>query len=178
MVHWILNHICGEDRSYVQHFREQGILVDSHHLHGSDGPTVKESALAHWEKHNLTLHIADIDRQHKELVHILQQLNDLQKSGDDRRQTLLPSIIKKLYYYSQYHFVYEEELMSAHGFDHIKEHRDQHQDFILKVSDFAREYSLKKETLSDETVVFLREWVVHHILEEDKKYTSSLLKGD
>ncbi|MBI9103804.1 MAG: hemerythrin family protein [Spirochaetales bacterium] len=175
MVDWIVTHIQGEDRVYADYFKAQGINP-SIHFNSSDKST-KESiteALSIWEKKKLQIENYTLDHQHKELVYIMQQIKDLQKASSDRARMFLPSIIQKLFYYSQYHFSYEEELMAKHNFENILEHRELHQGFILRIQDFAREYNLEKETLNTEMLQFLKEWVLTHILDEDMKYKELL----
>lgn len=175
LVKWIITHISGNDREYATYLEEKGIKTDINFSPSKKtNSSIQDNALELWEIKKLQLNITDIDNQHKELVYILQQMNDLQKADLKRRMTFLPSIIEKLFYYSQYHFSYEEQLMSSYNYPETLAHRGLHHDFILRIQDFVREYKLNKESLSDEIVQFLHEWVTNHILVEDKKYKQFL----
>lgn len=177
LVNWIITHTAGDDKLYQQYFKEKGITPSIYFSPAQEGSkSVFQEAQALWEKNQLALNIKEIDDQHKELVLILQQVNDLQRADPQRRWAYIPSIIEKLYFYVKYHFSYEEELMSRYNYPETLAHRDLHQNFILKIEDFAREYKLKKESLSDEMLDFLKKWVVEHILKEDEKYKNTLIK--
>jgi hemerythrin-like metal-binding protein len=171
LVNWIISHIQGEDKAYALYFRDHKIAVEAHFspAEGKEGE-FGEAALNTWNDQNLKMEIEGIDGQHKELVFILQQANDLHYASPARARAFLPGIIKKLYWYSQFHFSYEEELMAKHDYPGLAEHRKLHSDFILRIQDFAREYNLDKETLQDEIVAFLKDWALQHILKEDTKY--------
>ena len=39
---------------------------------------------------------------------------------------------------------------------------------------FAKEYNLKKSNLNDEMILFIKEWIVEHILKEDMKFKSAI----
>lgn len=164
LVNWILGHIQKEDRQYAEYFKERNIDLSVNF--SSD----KGSALKLWEEQKLSLDIHNIDQQHKELVFILQQFNDLQKATETRKRAFTPVFIKKLFFYAQYHFSFEEELLSKNQYKAIQSQKEQHKDFIMRIEDFVREYNLQKETLNDEIILFLKNWIVHHILEEDGKY--------
>jgi len=175
MVDWIVTHIQGEDRKYADYFKINGINP-SIHFNSNDESTQKTTAaaLSIWEKKKLQIENYSLDNQHKELIYIMQQIKDLQKASADRSRLFLPSIIQKLFYYSQYHFSYEEELMAKHNYEQVLDHRELHNDFIMRIQDFAREYNLQKETLNTEMLQFLKDWVINHILEEDMKYKELL----
>lgn len=171
LVNWIIRHIQGEDRLYAEYFREKGIDLSVHFSVDSGRKSGDQSsALKLWEEQKLSLDIHNIDQQHKELVYILQQFNDLQKATESRKKIFTPVFIKKLFFYAQYHFSFEEELLSKNLYSDIHKQQEQHRIFIMRIEDFVREYNMRKETLNDEIVHFLREWIVQHILKEDGKY--------
>lgn len=173
LVSWIINHIQGDDKKYADYFKDQGIDFNLH-FSVSGNKKIGEESLKLWEQKQLSMEIGTIDNQHKELVHILQQFNDLQFASEQRRHAFLPEFIKKLFYYSQYHFSYEEELMSKHNYPETLHHRALHEDFVLRIRDFVEEYKLNKETLNDEIIHFLKDWTINHILGEDGKYKKFL----
>jgi hemerythrin len=171
LVSWIINHIHGEDLKYRNYFREKNIEVKLNFSQNkSGGSTLEQDSLSLWKKKNLSLEIDSIDREHIELVHIMQQFNDLQRARLDRQDVFLPVFIEKLIAYAEYHFTHEEQLMAQCNYPDMQTHRDLHLAFIQKAQDFKREYDLHKESLLDEVILFLKEWVVNHILEEDAKY--------
>ena len=176
LVSWIVNHIHGEDRKYAAFFREKQIPVSVHFsIAGGAKGGVNAEARRIWEENRFSMDLAGIDGENKELVLILQQFNDLQKGGEDRKDTFVPVFIQKLAAYSEYHFSHEEGLMSMYGYPETLQHRELHKDFIQRVRDFEREADLHKGSLLDEIILFLKDWTISHILKEDAKYRSFLL---
>lgn len=174
LVEWILKHIQGEDVKYARFFREAGINPE---LHFSISDKKRTDVLDQWELRQMELEIKDIDNQHKELIAILQQTNDLRHTGDKRKRLFIPVIIKKLFYYSQYHFSYEEEHMAQSNYNLLKSQQDFHKGFVSRIRTFAEEYNRKETDLTDELILFLKDWTINHILQEDKKYKDFLLGG-
>ena len=173
LIDWIINHIQGEDKKYAVFFMENGIECRTHFSPLKEGSKALDTAANKlWTEKKLQTDIKAIDAQHKELVFILQQFNDLQTASESRRRAFTPGFIKRLFYYSQYHFGYEEELMAKYRYPDILPHRELHYDFVMRIKDFAREYGLNKESLNDEIIFFLKDWIISHILGEDSKYKS------
>ncbi len=167
LVEWILKHIHGDDREYAGYFAANNIVPE---LHFSPAQSSRSEVLNLWQQKKLGLEIKAIDDQHKQLIAILQQTNDLQHTSEARKQLFLPIIIKKLLYYTQYHFSYEEEHMAKNAYPLLHDHQELHKYFVGEVSGFAQKLKTGKINLTDEIIVFLRDWTVKHILEEDKKY--------
>jgi hemerythrin len=167
LVDWIITHIMGEDKKYADYFKEKNITIEADSEQAAN-------ALKLWNEKKLFLEIKGIDDQHKELIMILQQVNDLYRANQERKNAFLPIIIKKMFYYSQYHFSYEEELMSKHMYSEIDEHKKLHNYFIKQILHFTDEYKKGIIGLLDELLFFLRDWTINHILEEDKKFKLTL----
>ena len=147
-------------------------------MHFSMSEEKNDNILSEWKKKKLELEINDIDNQHKELIYILQQTNDLQHTSDARKKVFLPVIIKKLFYYAQFHFSYEEEHMSKNNYGQIKKQQELHKAFISEIMKFAEEYKKGYITLTDEIIIFVKDWVINHILTEDKQYKDYLVENN
>ena len=173
LVDWILNHVTKDDRLFADYYRGKGITVDAHFSHeaakGADS-SIRSDARTIWYEKKLSLDIAAIDHQHQELVLILQQANDLQRATRERKLAFLPGIIQKLIHYSEFHFLFEEELMSRHNYPAIADHQQQHAGYIRKIQEFAHELTAGNPDLNDEIILFLKQWIVDHILLEDKDF--------
>jgi hemerythrin-like metal-binding protein len=167
LVEWIIGHIIGDDRHYAEYFEANNIVPE---LYFSPAQNSRSEDLNLWQQKKLELEIKTIDDQHKQLIAILQQTNDLQHTSEARKLIFLPIIIKKLFYYTQFHFSYEEEHMAKNSYPLLHDHQEQHKHFIGEIVKFANEYKEGRIRLTDEIILFLRDWTVNHILEEDRKY--------
>lgn len=176
LINWIVFHIQGEDKAYADFFRTNNIRVTGHFPTAEGAEGLSGSALELWNQKQLHLDLAEIDNQHRELVGILQQANDLNKTGisDQRQKIFTPLLIKKLFHYTQFHFSFEEELMAKNDFPELGRHRSQHKEFIQTIISMAEKYKKTKGGLTDEISLFLKDWTVNHIIAEDRKYKTFL----
>jgi len=125
-------------------------------------------ALFEW-KDSYSVGSIPIDNQHKKLIGYINEFyNNLKfKSNDD----LISGLIKEMKEYTLFHFSYEESYLEKFGYKDLPEHKEEHKAFIEKVSDFENRFNSKKVILSYEITKFLKDWLKHHILVEDMKYS-------
>ena len=128
---------------------------------------------------NMELGIQSIDDQHKNLVEMCQKAfewtKEIEEGVDyyDQISQMLESIKE----YTIEHFEYEEGLMREAGFEEILEHEVEHSFFVKKLDklnkkDYDEPQEQKQFILN--LSQFLFDWLVHHILETDKKYVDSI----
>lgn len=113
-----------------------------------------------------------IDFQHKELVRLLNNLNDAKEQGT--MELLMEITLDELLKYTQNHFTQEESFMADCGFDDREAHSKAHAAFIEKVSAFKESYDKGESTVGDTMINFLRDWLVGHILKTDKELVTFL----
>ncbi len=109
-----------------------------------------------------------INEQHKKLFALLNQAHDVLASG--KNVDALEPVLKGLEEYSRVHFTYEEKLMDKYKFPQIQAHRQQHQIFIRHIDNARRSVRMGEAAVKMELVRFLRDWLLDHILVEDRKY--------
>ena len=94
--------------------------------------------------------------------------------------------------YAMYHFKFEEEYLYNMGYPGIVEHARTHKDFDTRIYQFFREFHdgntvlnseteqapllLRETVLNSELLKMIKNWLLDHILVEDKKY--SLFSSD
>ena len=74
------------------------------------------------------LDIAEIDRQHRELVNMFNRLNDAVKNHESRND--IYRLIDEVISYTRLHFATEEQLMVQSGFPEIESHKRMHEELI------------------------------------------------
>jgi len=109
--------------------------------------------------------IQEIDQHHKHLVDLLNETYDAFRNGVDIQQ----SAVDELVHLSSDHFASEERLMTQASYPQLAEHKQEHELFALRVSEFQKNYR-EHEHVSVEILWFLCNWVTHHILETDAKF--------
>ena len=182
LAEWIETHIKREDRRYSEYFLKHGHRINSDYASAqgkNEIDNIKSRAVDLWDAKKLALNIREIDNQHKELVYILIQVSDLNKTGVSlkRVQIQLPILIKKLFYYSQFHFGTEESLMRECNYPELQKQIKLHLEFTGEVKKFAINFKTRDANLTDDVFLFLKNWIINHILDEDTKLKHYLDSG-
>jgi len=117
----------------------------------------------------LSVGVAEIDEQHKNLVTQINALHDAMRLGQGKEA--LEKILGELAAYTQYHFGTEEQYMQKFGYPAYTIHKAEHDAFIAKIADFQVSYAAGQLGLSIEVMKFLRDWIAAHIQGSDARYT-------
>lgn len=118
-----------------------------------------------------------IDEQHKELVNIINDLYSLGTGNDlldEEVKKTFSSILKRAIDYATYHFSYEEKIMNAINYSMSKEHINKHRAFSVKIVDEVNMYETENKIVIDDFITFLKDWLINHIMVEDKNFISEL----
>lgn len=111
--------------------------------------------------------MTEIDAQHKVLLDLINQLWTAivnRCSLDDQMK-----LIEGLERYTVLHFTEEENFMQSVKYAGFERHQKFHQAFIQKIA--AEKSSLQStKHISLDIVHFLNDWLVQHIMVEDKSY--------
>ncbi len=124
-------------------------------------------ALVTWSD-KYSMQIKEIDDQHKVLVGMINELHDAMKQAKSKEKSL--EIINKMAEYTQFHFSTEEKYMQRFDYPDFKKHKHEHEKFVEKVVNFKKDYENGKAGISYDILNFLKEWLVKHIQQTDKKY--------
>jgi len=123
-------------------------------------------------KEEYSVAIPEIDEQHKSITSMLNTLYEAFLKNE--HDTKIGGIVKGLASYARYHFATEERYFSIYGYSDRFAHMAEHAAFIAKVEEFKNDYAARKSDLTQKVIDFLREWLIHHILIEDRKYIACL----
>ena len=78
--------------------------------------------------------------------------------------------------YTATHFAHEEELFAQYSYPDSVKHTQEHQDLVKKVLDFKDKYEKGRSSINMELMMFLKNWLIHHILGSDKSYSAHLVE--
>jgi len=121
---------------------------------------------------NLSVGIDSIDRQHKTLIKLIDELHDVVDGDSALRAERISSVISKLINYTKVHFMYEELIIFKHiSFPGADDHKYMHEKLFDQVAKFQEK--LKTENIDEiypQLMEFLNRWLSSHILKEDMKY--------
>ena len=110
----------------------------------------------------------ELDNHHKALLDIINRLYD-NCIGKDKPNCLDP-IVDELVSYSNYHFTAEEQHMRNISFNDIDKHISAHRGFTQRTLRLQKVSNKNDIEITKDLIVFLGNWICHHVMEEDKKY--------
>ncbi len=115
-----------------------------------------------------------IDDDHKKLFDILNKLLEAMK--ERKSKEVLGQIILELSKYSEEHFEREEKIFLKSNYPNKDIHIQKHKEFVEKVNQLYKDYNSGKIALSLDTALFIKDWLVNHILKTDKEYSKYIEK--
>ena len=126
-------------------------------------------------KHDYDIGIPAIDEQHKKLFDIANAIDKLLNNElmTDKYDHIV-AIIEELQDYTSEHFAAEEAYMLANKYPKFLSHKVLHNEFIEKMGsiDLAK-IDNEQNAYLKEILKFVIEWLVDHILKEDKLISSA-----
>ena len=129
---------------------------------------------AEWSD-ELSVGIEEIDVQHKILVELVNRLYD-ETIVKKAELTVLDEILHELVEYTIIHFAVEESLFRIFDYPATEIHTKHHDDLKLQVLDLQKKVRSGEVTVNTKLLLFLKNWLQHHILEEDKLYGPFLIQ--
>jgi hemerythrin-like metal-binding protein len=115
----------------------------------------------------MTVSVHQFDDQHKQLVAMIQKLNEAMKKGEGEK--VISDILMGLVAYADSHFKQEESLMQQHNYPDFTAHKQLHDDLRKKVGEVIVEFE-QGRAVPAEIMAFLSDWLINHIMKVDKKY--------
>ena len=122
----------------------------------------------------LSVGVPTIDKQHKVLVGILNDLYDAMMAG--RAKDVTGPLLRKLVSYTRDHFTAEEAMMTAAKYAGLAVHRVEHQELTKQVDEYLARFERGETTVNIELLKFLRGWLTNHIQHSDKQYGPCLVQ--
>jgi hemerythrin len=122
----------------------------------------------------MSIGIESIDREHQQLLAMLNCLYDHVQAG--RGREVLEEVLDGLVVYTATHFEHEAELFAAHGYEGAAAHLAQHDELVRKVRDLQSQFRAGGgPVLSLEVLSVLKSWLVTHIQGSDRAYAPHLI---
>ena len=130
----------------------------------------KKNKFLNWTN-ELNINVGIIDNQHKKLIDILNNLNELLflKKYQD-----INIIVKELINYTNYHFDEEEKILKKINYSEYLNQRERHDKFrkeLSKYIDIKNAENIQQEC--SKLLFLVQSWLIDHIKKIDKKSFSS-----
>jgi hemerythrin len=116
--------------------------------------------------------IAEIDDQHRWLVDTTNKLHD-EITKQQRDRNAISEILYGLVEYAINHFIVEEDLFERFGYPQSDSHVKEHNSFNKNATKLLQAHEAGEE-VSEQALEFLKNWLQHHILVNDKAYVPHL----
>ncbi len=125
-------------------------------------------ALINWDI-NYSVGIDLIDKQHQKLF---ETINNYHENISDEEKSF-----EKLLAYIDFHFATEELYFDKFNYEKKGEHIKAHNFYKEKILETEKEYLEKGKSpeLRKKIEDFVVDWIIHHILIEDRKYTKCFI---
>ena len=128
-------------------------------------------AYVNWNE-SLSVSVPLIDRQHQQLVGLINSLHEEMTKGQGR--AILGETVEGLVRYTKVHFAAEEGLFEVSDYSDCVAHKQQHRDFVERVTDFQQGLADGRLMLTLDVMDFLADWLVLHIRGTDSAYVPYL----
>lgn len=115
-----------------------------------------------------------LDEQHRRLVGMINRLIDGHLAGEGGAS--LSELLADMAEYAREHLAMEEELLRRYRYPHLDAHLAGHDSFRENVAQFCLATNLGVEAIPENILRYLREWLLHHVLEDDMAYRPFLLQ--
>ncbi|MDH5542269.1 MAG: bacteriohemerythrin [Nitrospinota bacterium] len=120
-------------------------------------------------KEEFSVGVEKFDEHHRKLLSIINSLMDSANAGKGG-DTSVVSILKELYEYSKYHFSEEEKELESRGYANLEKQKEEHARFGKQIHEYSSMFLADSEPKVSEVADFLSNWMLNHILEEDRRY--------
>lgn len=122
--------------------------------------------LIKWDS-SIQVGVKQMDDDHRKLIDIANSLNEAMKSG--RGREVEGDILNRLLTYAKTHFETEETLMKRNAFKEYEQHKKEHNSLMVDVQIALKDYHEGRGPLPINIMQFLKDWLINHIKETDKK---------
>lgn len=112
--------------------------------------------------------IEAVDLEHRKLVDLIEAMYT--NVRDKEPKDAVEKVVNEIAGYTQEHFTNEEMLMKKEQYPQLDDHKKEHQNLIEEVAVFKERLLKNFPDGREDFYRFLREWLINHILESDKKF--------
>ncbi|OSM07634.1 bacteriohemerythrin [Magnetofaba australis] len=142
------------------------VLLDEVYLESMLGPDATPVVL--WDAASMTVGHEAIDKDHKRMVDMINNLNSAMLSGGGR--SVLAEVLEQLSGYVTEHFAREEAVLRQINYPDADKHARSHAKLNAELHNIMVKYEGKGSSVMREVMAFLRDWLVHHIQKEDRAF--------
>ena len=110
-----------------------------------------------------------IDAEHRQIIEFINEMYAAVRGKADHGA--VKRLLDQLWRYTIDHFAHEEQMMLAHGYPGLAEHKAMHEKMRQRTAAWRENATL---ITGRDMLVFLKDWWSNHIQQQDKEYTPYL----
>ncbi|MFH1687400.1 MAG: bacteriohemerythrin [bacterium] len=115
----------------------------------------------------------DLDEDHQEIISIINDLWSILKAEPTPGQVL--EILDRLLEYTETHFQREQQVMVDHQYPDLVRHKGLHSRMVQRTRELHAKAVSNHSEISEESMTFLKDWWIDHILAQDSRYKPYIL---
>lgn len=117
-----------------------------------------------------------IDSDHQRFADLLNEFHHAMTRGDGME--ILGKVLNELILYTREHFKREEDYMRSIQYAGFDRHKEEHEKLIKDLLILQARFLTGDGVVAVQVSSFLRNWLVNHIMETDKKLASISKQGE
>ncbi len=134
------------------------------------------TSMIKWNDEKMSIGIASIDAEHKKLLDLINKI--IESIEHNHQMNDIDKFIEAVFDYVEYHFKNEEQLFVKYNISEsaVLKHQEDHQEFKNMANSLYYDIKENKNAKSEHGIElvtklynFLINWLLHHIVVEDKK---------
>jgi hemerythrin-like metal-binding protein len=122
-----------------------------------------------------SVNIRAIDNEHKLLIELINDLQHALETQEMVRSQLVSAALEKLKHHIRAHFESEERFLLFNNYPDFDIHQQEHLELLKKLEQFVNHISSEQVVFTEKMLLFLKDWLVRHIILHDCKYGSYYL---
>ena len=128
-------------------------------------------SLMTWTKDQFGTNVSLHDQEHQTIFRMVNSLHDSAASGD--RATVGKHLDELIGFVAE-HFGSEEKNMLKANYADYQKHKQEHDNLVLICLDLQKQFHAGKAEITQETTGFVKDWLVNHIPNIDRRYGPTL----
>jgi len=124
-------------------------------------------SLMTWTKEQFGTNVSVHDHEHQTIFRMLNSLHDATATGDRKA---VGAQLDQLIGFVAEHFGSEERNMLKVNYPDYQKHKQEHDNLVLTCLDLQKQFHAGKAEITAETTGFVKDWLVNHIPNVDRRY--------
>ena len=116
------------------------------------------------------LNIPAIDNEHKLLVSLVNDMALAMMYQGELQKRAIGDSLQRLSRYIRAHFESEERFLLANNYPEYDIHKEQHEKLLEELERFECKYQAGEKAFNSKMLLFLKDWLVRHIILHDCKF--------